>query len=111
MRRNADEELGILKNPSDPRRDEWVDQFGQRLLTEAGTALSDWDDYQQFADIVRRGLIELNQRKIERYEDRRDRAYHDRLFDPARPPSVTFRALAKNYLRPKGSRTGIESVS
>lgn len=72
---SADEELCILRNPADPLREEWVARATDRILAEAGGDPSDGDVLASLVDVVRRGLIELQRRKIDRYEDHHDRAF------------------------------------
>jgi integrase len=96
MRFNAEIELGILKNPDDPRRDEWIASFGERVLRDAGAEIENREELIRFGSLVRRALIELQVRKLGRYDD--DPAGHrDPLFDPKRKPEVSFKALAAQY--------------
>lgn len=107
--KEADYERSILANPADPRRDEWISHAADRILSDAGATPSGVDA--QFAEIVRRGLIELTRRKIDRLEERHDRPFHDSLFDPARPSLVTFRELAKIYLAEKQKYYSLNNIS
>lgn len=109
---NTEIGLQILSNPSDPRRDEWVDGLSKRILAEAGVEVEVGSaDYVRFSEIVRRGLVELNRRKLDRYNDRFDVPFHDSLFDPSRPPAVTFAELAKTYLKEKEEEYELNGVS
>jgi integrase len=94
----AEEELGFLLRPADPRRDEWIATSTDRIIAEVGGTPSDPDVMAGFVDVVRRGLIELQRRKIDRYTDRHDRPFHDNLFDPVRPATVTFDELAGMFV-------------
>ena len=91
-----DTELGlqILKNRDDPRAAEWVGGTGNRVLSEADASISDTETAIQFAEIVRRGLIEVQNRRLDRLSDDFGREFHDPLFDPNRSPTVTFGELA-----------------
>jgi hypothetical protein len=95
---DVDYERGILTNPEDPRRDELVSWMSDRVLKHAGAKISDAGTDAKFAEIVRRGLLELVRRKSDRLQDCHERPFYDALFDPARPPSVPFGELAKIYV-------------
>jgi integrase len=99
--KDADEDLSILRTPGDPRQDEWVSFAVDRLLSEAGATLTDKDTIATFAELVRRSLMELQLRKLDRYQDVYGIKFHDSLFDPARPSSVTFGELADMYVAAK----------
>ena len=96
--KDADYARCILTNPADPRRDEWVSSMSDRVLSDAGAHISDVEIGAKFADIVRRGLLELTRRKADRLQDHYDRPFYDPLFDPGRRPSVTFGELAQIYV-------------
>lgn len=96
--KEADYERCILTNPADPRRDEWVSWMSDRVLTEAGGRINDMEINAKFAEVVRRGLLELTRRKSDRLQDQHDRPFYDALFDPSRPSSVTFGELAELYV-------------
>lgn len=111
LRDQADHDLGILTNPSDPRRDEWVASAGDKILARSGDSLTDKEVISQFAEVVRRGLIELQHRKIDRYDDRHDRLFHDALFDRARPPETTFGELAAIFLAEREEEYRLNNVN
>lgn len=104
-------ELGILTNPADPRQNELVDMRARRLLDELGLVIPDLSIAAQFDEAVRRALIELCRRKLDRHEDRFDRLFHDNLFDPARRPAVSLRELADVYLGEKEEEYRLNDVS
>lgn len=83
MTRDAEIELGILTNPGDPRRDELVARAANRIAHTHGAELADDAVVTQFAEVVRRGLIEVTRRRLGRLEDANGQAFHDALFDPA----------------------------
>jgi len=85
---DAEYELDILTNPADPRQHELIGRAGQRLLDQIGADVPDLSKAARFEEIIRRGLIELCRRGLDRYADRHDHPYYDSLFDPARPASV-----------------------
>lgn len=101
MRMNAEVELGILRDPDDPRRDEWIASFGDRVLREAGADIQDRETLLRFGELVRRGLVEGQQRKIDRYDDNHGRGFHDSMFDPNRRPATTFGLLVEVFQKEK----------
>lgn len=101
MQMGAEIELQILKDRDDPRGDEWISRTARKTIADSGASLTDKEVVAGFAEVVRRGLMELQHRKIDRYEDRHDRAFHDPLFDPARPPALTFGELRDIFLAEK----------
>jgi hypothetical protein len=107
---NADEEISILRNQWDPRCDEWVSLATDRILNQVDVTPTD-DVLASFADVVRRAEIELLRRKIDRYRDRYDRPFHDSLFDPTRPATVTFDELATNFLAERMEYYKLNNIS
>lgn len=101
MRDEAELILAKLSTPADPEREERVDRMGAGILDSAGLTLSNQDQAAQFAEVVRRGLVELGRRKLDRYADGHAQTYFDALFDPQRVPAVTFGDLADAYLAEK----------
>lgn len=67
------------------------------MLHDAGASL-DSKELGTFTDLVRRSLIELQHRKLDRYHDTHGSPFHDHLFDPARSATVTFADLTKIFL-------------
>jgi len=89
--------LGILRNRDDPRGDQWISSAYDKVLNGSDIPLSDQQFVTGFAEMVRRGLVEVQYRKLDRLEDRNDGRHHDALFDPTRSPVVTFGELAEIY--------------
>jgi integrase len=81
------------------------------MLTDAGATLTDTEVVAHFAEVMRRGLIEVSRRKIDRYNDRHDRTHHDPLFDPNRPSAVTFSELSEIYLAEKAQDYSLNGIS
>lgn len=98
MQMNAEIELGILKNPDDPRRDEFIGSFGERVLKQAGAQIADKEELARFGSLIRRALVELRNRKLDRYDDRFD-GHRDPFFDPQRPPTLSFQMLSAQYFQ------------
>jgi hypothetical protein len=96
--KEADYDRWILTNPDDPRRDEWVYSMSNRVLKKAGATPLDAETDAKFAEVVRRGLLELARRRADRLQDCHERQFYDALFDPARPPAVPFSELAKVFV-------------
>lgn len=84
---DAEIEIGILTNPEDPRQDELVSGATDRIAYAKGAELTDPTLDAQFAEIVRRGLIEVARRRIGRLTNANGDAFHDVIFDPARAPA------------------------
>ena len=79
---------------------QWIYQAGAEALKAAGKSLNDPDvPGETLAELVRRGLLELNRRHRARLADDHGRSFFDQLFDPARPAMLTFGKLAEQHLR------------
>lgn len=91
--------LSILKNRDDPRADEWVYAAMKRILADAGHPGDEASlPHAALAELARRGLLELQQRKLARIGDDHGHPFFDHLFDPHRPPPVSFGELADQFL-------------
>jgi integrase len=78
----------------------WVYLAGTEALKSAGKSFKDADvPGEIFAELVRRGLVELNRRYRARLADDHSRSFFDQLFDPSRPRQVTFGELAGQHLQ------------
>jgi hypothetical protein len=96
----ADIEIGrsILQNIDDPRRAQWLQSTAAKVLGPSGTTtpISNSDI---FAEIVRRGLLELQNRQLARLEDDFSRPFFDQAFNPQNePPAVTFGQVADQFI-------------
>jgi integrase len=94
-------QLEILTNADDPRSDEQIYFGGEKILASFGLA---WDDVPKdkasnFAELVRRGLIEIVRRELDTFAAKFERRFHDNVFDPSRKPSLLFDELADEYQR------------
>lgn len=79
---------------------QWIYQAGAEALKAAGKSLGDPDvPGETLAELVRRGLLELNRRYRARLADDHGRSFFDQLFDPDRPAKLTFGKLADQHLR------------
>ena len=84
---DAEIQLGILTDPGDPRQDEYVSRVTDEIAHARGLDLSDDAFVAQFADVVRRGLVEATRRRIARLTNATDRAFYDVAFDPSAQPA------------------------
>ena len=97
MKQDAEIGLGVLKRRDDPRGDEWVASVFEKVTAKAGANLSDKAVISGFAEIVRRGLMELQHRNLDRLHDDHGAGSHDPLFDAKKPPAMTFGDLCDVY--------------
>jgi hypothetical protein len=86
----------FLRKLEDRRADQEIYLAGKDILEAAG---QDIDDpalpHSAFAELVRRGLLELEKRSLARLTDNHRHAFFDQLFNPSRPPEVSFGELAE----------------
>lgn len=108
---DADMDRDALSTPDDPNRAHWVNSTKRRVLAQAGVTIDDPTIDSQFAEIVRRGLLEITHRRLDRYQDRHDRTFFDKLFDPAARRSTSFRQLKDVYLAEKAEQFDANDVS
>jgi hypothetical protein len=79
---------------------QWVHLAGTEALKATGKSFGDPDvPGEILAELVRRGLMELNRRYRARLADDHSRSFFDQLFNPSRPAKVTFGKLAEQHLR------------
>jgi hypothetical protein len=84
----------------DDQHHQWVHLAGTEALEPAGKPFKDPDvPAEILAELVRRGLLELNRRYRARLADDHSRSFFDQLFDPDRPAGATFGKLAEQHLR------------
>lgn len=95
MIQDVEMDLQAIRNRDDPNGASWVHEAALKVATQGN--LSDQGDDNEFAEIVRRGLIELHRRKLDRLNDHYDAGHHDTLFNPAASPTVTFGELADMF--------------
>jgi integrase len=90
----------IIRDRDDPQADQWIYSTGKEILQTAGKSIDDPALPQAaFAEWVRRGLLELDKRSVARLADDHGHAFFDQLFNPSRPPQVSFGQLADQYLQ------------
>ncbi len=90
----------ILRSRSDPRADERISRTAARILRGKALPLDEEGiRYLEFAEQVRRGLLELDERKIARLKDDHRYAFFDQQFSPARRIDVTFGDLGDQFLQ------------
>lgn len=91
-----DADLGVqaLRNLDDHNGGVWVDQVGREIAAAAGLPPSaEIDAY------VRRGLIEIQRRRLATLEGRHDGSFFDPTFDPRQQPGIAFGGIADQYAR------------
>lgn len=94
MRMNEEIWAQALRNRDDPRGSGWVMRTSGKVQSAANVQLVGDMTVTEFEETVRRGLLELTARQIDRLDDVYNRTHHDPLFDPQRSPSITFGELA-----------------
>ena len=88
-------ESQILQSRNGPQAQQWIYLAGQQALKPAGRSFEDPDvPGELLAELVRRGLLELNCRYRARLADDHSRPF----FDPTRPAKETFGTIAEQYL-------------
>ncbi|MEI9426857.1 site-specific integrase [Mesorhizobium sp. Cs1299R1N3] len=96
---SIERDISILRDPDDPRADEWIGAIGGKLLLEGGhdpNSVSNKNNA-RYAEVVRRGLLELSRRKLADYQDDFGKRLFDNAFDPASPKPLYFEKLADQY--------------
>jgi integrase len=79
---------------------QWVHLAGTEALKATGKSFGDPDvPGEILAELVRRGLMELNRRYRARLADDHSRSFFDQLFDPSRSAKEKFGKLAEQRLR------------
>jgi hypothetical protein len=74
-----------LRVPENQQTQEWVYHAGNDVLEAVGKSFDDPDvPGEALAELVRRGLLELNRRRLARLADDHSRSFFDQLFDPGR---------------------------
>jgi hypothetical protein len=98
MRTDVEIGLTILKNVDDPRGTEWAQAIGTKIRSANGMAFPS-SNSDIFGEIVRRGLLELQNRKLARLEDDFSHAFFDQVFNPpSEAPVVTFGEVADQFI-------------
>jgi hypothetical protein len=99
MQIDAEVEAQSLRAQDDLHH-QWVYLSGTEALKAASKSFDSPEvPGELFAELVRRGLVELNRRYRARLADDHSRSFFDQLFDPGRPAGMTFGKLAKQHLR------------
>jgi hypothetical protein len=98
IRINAGMARDILQNIDDPRGAAWVQGTETKILSSSGVALPS-SNSDIFAEIVRRGLLELQNRQLARLEDDFSHSYFDKTFNPqSEAPAATFGQVADQFI-------------
>ena len=110
----TDVEIGqqILRNRDDPRADELIYGTVTKILRSAGIpAEQEGLPCAELAEIVRRGLLELDQRKLARLDDDHRNSFFDQQFSPARVREVSFKEIAAQFLQSMEERAAANRTS
>jgi integrase len=97
MKMDAEMEGQILRNRDDPRADEIIADTEHKILKTAGLPVDRVASV--FTEALRRGLLELDQRKLARLDDDHRPQFFDGQFSGARSADVSFADVAKQYLQ------------
>ncbi|EEB86037.1 site-specific integrase [Roseobacter sp. GAI101] len=103
--------LQVLKTHEDPNGQQWLYSVSNELLERAGAHLEDKALIAEFAELIRRGLIEIQSRALDRLEHNFAKTFHDVLFDPDRHPEITFGKLTDIFWEEKLEEYDQNSVS
>lgn len=91
--------LAILQKRDDPRADEWITATICKLTQSPISESSGVTEAElHLAEIVRRGLIELERRKLSRLDQLHSALFFDTAFDPSRVPEVTFGEMCRQLI-------------
>src|SRR5262249_24070697 len=100
MSKEAKIDAQTIRDRDDPQADAWVYSTGKEILQAAGKSIDDPAlPYMAFAEWVRRGLLEIDNRYLARLADDHRHVFFDQLFNPSRQPRVNFGELADQYLQ------------
>jgi hypothetical protein len=100
MWKEAKLDAQIARDRDHPQADQWIYSAGKEILAAAGKSLDDPAlPHVVFAEWVRRGLLELDRRRVARLEDDHRPTFFDQVFNPSRPPQVSFGELADQFLQ------------
>lgn len=111
MRVDAEIDLQQLHDPADLDGAERVASVSETLQSAKGRDRINERASVEFEQIVRRGLIEIDRRRVARLNDEYDRTFFDPLFDPARPSALTFGQLIDQYLKGVHEDAEINNIS
>ncbi|WP_273726095.1 site-specific integrase [Brucella gallinifaecis] len=111
MQQSSAIELGILQDLNNPQRTQWAEKLAKDIFSDLGVNSLPSETNVKFMDVVRRALIELNRRKIDRYNDVNNKNYHDILFMAQTEDVVTLGNLSKIFLDEKETEFSVNGVS
>jgi len=90
----------IIRDRDDPQADQWISLSMNEILQAAGKSINDPTlPKAAFAELVRRALQELDNRRLAHLAEDHRQTFFDHLFNPSRPPQVTFGQLADQFLQ------------
>lgn len=97
MKMDAEIGLEVLTNRDDPRGDHWVSTAFDKVIGDGGAEPTDQAIVTELAELVRRCLIELQRRSIDRLDDDFSGQHHDALFGQSQHSNLTFGDLADRF--------------
>ena len=97
MKVNAEMGLQILANRDDPRGDEWIGSTFDKIFDESQAAPTDKAIVTELAEMVRRSLVEMQRRSIDRLNDDFSGNHHDALFSPSHHVEITIGEIADRF--------------
>jgi integrase len=98
MKTNIEIGLGILKNIDDPRGAQVVHAVSTNILAAQAPGASNTST-DIFAEIVRRGLLELQNRKLARIDDDFSRPFFDQVFSAQNRVEISFGQVADQFIQ------------
>jgi integrase len=111
-RMNVEIDLQNTQDLDDPNAQASIQSIGRKILRSNQLPSDDPDALSpQFLDKVRRAVMELERRTLARLDDNYQSPYFDELFNPAKPPSLTVRELARQLLADKREDAVVNGVA
>jgi integrase len=111
MLQGIDETASILRNRNDQRGLEWISKWTDRILAVTGLIDNPKVDQAMAAEIVKRGLLEVELQKLDLARGNYSATHYDPLFDPKRQDQTDFGSLCEMYLADKAVEFDKNSVS
>ena len=105
-------EIQILRDPKDPNGAEYVCSTHRKLTSEVGARPGPGGITEAaFDELVRRGLLEVDYRKLARLADDYSRRSFDPIFDPAARSPATFSELSDQFLEAEAEEAEANGTS
>jgi integrase len=100
MKVRKEVDLQTLRDRDDPNAAASIYLTGKKILGGAGVSIEGlpYPEFVEFVELVRRALVEVEQRKLARLNDDHQHPFFDQLFGGDRSPQVTFGELADQFM-------------